>query len=137
MIKKPRKFGRKRKLPYWICYETDLDYERICKSLEQETPGVWAEETRKGLIQLFFREEDIMVQISPKGKVTTYFDVSYGVGGKEILKRVKRLIEKLTRRKVNFRFYKCDPRTEEHYASLAADYEVSLSLDAEAGEKQK
>lgn len=125
MIKKSKKFVRKR-LPYWICYETDLDYEKVRKISEQEDPEVWGEETQKGLIQIFFRRGDAMVQISPNGKLTIYFDC---IEEKISKKTVKGLIEKLCGRRVKFEFYKCDPATEEHYASLAADYEVSLALD--------
>jgi len=170
MVAKSRKSERK-KMRYWTCYETDLTYDEALEILRKKighwrgrrfVPAVFGDVTEKGLIQLYFPERISvntdegtipvfprgaygMVQISPKGKVTIYYNSpSPTEDGEKIEKNVRGLLERLCSRKIKFVLRKRDlimekdyEELEEHYASLAADYEVSLSLDAEAGEKQK
>ena len=171
---KKRKLRRRKKLPYWACYKTNLNYEKVRKHLieknwshklqpvflkrdlevwNREAPpywgypsalaesflkrgfDVWSNVTRKGLIEIYLldeetREEGALIQISPKGMLTIYFDhpdILDATGkGNFLAVLIRIFLSKLLRTK-NLRFEwppRIDPARDEYYRETAASLEM-------------
>ena len=112
--------AKRRPGPYWRLYETDLDYGRVESVLSPESVlleayrEVSGYKTQKGLIQLYLRKvKDVMVQISPGGKVTIYYSRPQQI--EQLEERVRELIQRLCGRRIIFSWVKSDPIQEQHY----------------------
>lgn len=113
--------AKRRPGPYWRLYDTDLDYGRVESVLSPESAlleeayrEVSGYKTQKGLIQLYLRKvKDVMVQISPGGKVTVYYSRPQQI--EQLENRVRDLIQRLCGRRIIFSWVKSDPIQEQYY----------------------